>query len=214
MSAARAEIFEQLRAAVGGVAAPPPPPAPRTARRGEAAELSARLGEYRAKVTVLKRAEAVRSAVAAILARQAAKRVAVPVGLPSEWRPAGVDLHEDRPQLSHGELADLDAALTGSRLAIARTGTIVLDTGPEQGRRALSLLPDLHVCVIRAETIVLDVEDAFAALAGSTAPITFVSGPSATSDIELDRVEGVHGPRRLEVVVIRGDPHSQREEPR
>ena len=102
------------------------------------------------------------------------------------------------------ELDALDAVLTGSALAIADTGTIVLDSGPESGRRALTLVPDHHVCVVRAETIV-----PVRARRGRRArrrrargrPITLVSGPSATSDIELDRVEGVHGPRRLDVIV-------------
>jgi hypothetical protein len=109
-------------------------------------------------------------------------------------------------QLCHGnaELDTLDAVLTGSALAIADTGTIVLDSGAESGRRALTLVPDHHVCVVRAETIVPSVPDAVAALAPAARegrPITLVSGPSATSDIELERVEGVRGPRRLHVVV-------------
>ena len=102
-------------------------------------------------------------------------------------------------------LDEVDVVLTGCALAIAETGTIVLDGGPRSGRRAISLVPDYHVCVVEADAIVASVPDAVAALAEAARegrPITLVSGPSATSDIELDRVEGVHGPRTLDVFVV------------
>jgi L-lactate dehydrogenase complex protein LldG len=102
--------------------------------------------------------------------------------------------------------ADLDepglSVLTGCAVAIAETGTIVLDGGERSGRRALTLVPDLHVCLVQRTQIVATVPEAIRALEGARGPFTFVSGPSATSDIELDRVEGVHGPRRLEVLLV------------
>jgi L-lactate dehydrogenase complex protein LldG len=110
----------------------------------------------------------------------------------------------DEPPLTLEQLEHCDGVLTGCALAIALTGTIVLDAGAAQGRRALSLVPDLLICVVRAEQIVGSVPQAFDRLGGAIRqgrPVTFISGPSATSDIELERVEGVHGPRRLEVVL-------------
>jgi L-lactate dehydrogenase complex protein LldG len=132
-------------------------------------------------------------------ARHGAHRFAVPPDLPSAWRPRELALVRD-VGLTARELDACDGALTGCALAIAETGTIVLDGGPLQGRRALTLVPDLHVCVVFEETIVGTVPEAFDLITVER-PVTFVSGPSATSDIELSRVAGVHGPRRLEVVL-------------
>jgi len=128
-----------------------------------------------------------------------AHRFAVPPDLPAGWRPRELALVRDRP-LTGAQLDALDGSLTGSALAIAETGTIVLDGGPAQGRRALTLIPDLHLCVVFADAIVGTVPEAFDRISVDR-PVTFVSGPSATSDIELTRVRGVHGPRRLEVVI-------------
>jgi L-lactate dehydrogenase complex protein LldG len=121
------------------------------------------------------------------------------------WAPDGVELVADDPPLGAGDLDAVDGVLSGCALAIAETGTIVLDGAGASGRRALTLVPDLHLCVVRADQVVPAVPDAVAALepaAHDGRPITFVSGPSATADIELNRVQGVHGPRTLDVFVV------------
>ena len=124
----------------------------------------------------------------------------MPPGLPAAWRPAGA-VEDDGLTLE--KLDELDGVVTGCTVAIAETGTLVLAAGPAEGRRALTLVPDLHVCVVRAEQVVETVAEAFDGLRGSERrPLTFVSGPSATSDIELERVEGVHGPRSLVVLIV------------
>ena len=120
---------------------------------------------------------------------------------------AGVELVADDPPLAPRDLDALDGVLTGCAAAIAQTGTIVLDGAGESGRRAITLVPDLHLCVVRAAQVVPAVPDAIAAVAPAVAdgrPVTFVSGPSATADIELIRVQGVHGPRTLDVFLVEG----------
>jgi L-lactate dehydrogenase complex protein LldG len=160
-----------------------------------------RVSDYRATVHRAT-ATGLSVAIAAVLVAHAATRIAVPGGIPDAWLAgSSAELVPDEPVLSHADLDRLDGVVTGCAVAIAETGTIVLDAGPDQGRRALSLLPDLHLCVVQVDQVVGSVPEAIARL-DPTRPQTWISGPSATSDIELQRVEGVHGPRRLEVIVV------------
>jgi L-lactate dehydrogenase complex protein LldG len=202
MSTAKEDILARVRTALGP--SPVAPEIPREYRQagtlphdGIVDLFCERVAEYQATVHRIDAAD-VAAAVYAILA--GAERVGAPAGFPD----LGLKVIAD-DTLTTGELDTLDAVVTGSALAIADTGTIVLDSGPASGRRALTLIPDHHVCIVDAATIVPSVPDAVAQLAGAAAegrPITLISGPSATSDIELDRVEGVHGPRMLDVVVL------------
>jgi L-lactate dehydrogenase complex protein LldG len=191
VSDAKADILARVRGALG-----PSPAVPDVAREYRAAGAVAadvelfceRVAEYRATVH-----RVARDGLDAKLRELASGRTGVPPGFAFDGI---VDA-----DLDVAELDALDTVVTGCALAIAETGTIVLDGGERSGRRALTLVPDHHVCVVLASDVVATVPDAIAALDGSR-PLTFVSGPSATSDIELDRVEGVHGPRRLDVVVV------------
>jgi L-lactate utilization protein LutC len=201
---AREEILRKVRTALADVE---PDPVPVASPRGaEAADLVAhfaeRVADYRATV-VRCAVDEVGTAVAAAL--PPGTRVVVPPGLPDELRDQLADVRVADVRVDDGlsalELDDADAVVTCCRIAVAETGTIVLDHEPDQGRRALTLVPDRHVCVVRADQVVADVPDAVARLDPGR-PLTWISGPSATSDIELDRVEGVHGPRVLHVIVV------------
>jgi L-lactate dehydrogenase complex protein LldG len=166
------------------------------------AELMDRLRDYKATVERVS-AAALPAAIAAACARYGVQRLVAPADLPDAWLPARVTLLRDDPPLTPVELDGSDGVLTGCACVIAQTGTIIMDGGALQGRRVVSLLPDRHLCVVRAEQVVGLVPEAIAQLAShATRPITFISGPSATSDIELARVEGVHGPRTLHVFLV------------
>lgn len=163
-----------------------------------------RVADYKAEVVRIPPAE-LADAVAVACERYGIRRLVAPGDVPPEWVAglAGLDvvLDGDPVMLTTAELDDVDGVLTGAAVGVAETGTIILDTGAHQGRRALSLVPDVLVCVISADQVVDDVPAAVALL-NPERPLTWISGPSATSDIELDRVEGVHGPRALHVIVL------------
>jgi L-lactate dehydrogenase complex protein LldG len=213
MTSGREAILLHIRAALEDVSTRttgPEPAIPRGYRQVDNAprdEIIARfverVGEYRASVAETT-VEELPQAIAAALAGRGVRQLVVPAGVPEDWLPDGIVVLRDEPPLSNEALDGGDGVLSTCALGIAQTGTIVLDAGPGQGRRALTLIPDYHLCVVRAEQIVGIVPEAIAALAPrSGQPLTFISGPSATSDIELNRVEGVHGPRTLEVLVVR-----------
>jgi L-lactate dehydrogenase complex protein LldG len=168
-----------------------------------------RVADY--KVSLRRVGEQELPAAIAACAARGVHRLVVPADLPASWLPADLELLRDEPALSNEQLDTSDGVLSGCALGIAQTGTIVLDGGARQGRRVLTLLPDYHLCVIFEDQIVDLVPEAITRLADAVRqhqqPITFVSGPSATSDIELNRVEGVHGPRTLDVLVVRAAAH-------
>jgi L-lactate dehydrogenase complex protein LldG len=207
MTSAKAEILERVAAA----GRPERPSVQRRYRRIGELDADARtklfarrVADYRADVRLVAPGD-VAGAIASACLERRARRTGIPTGIPAEWRPDSLDLVEDRG-LTPRELDTLDGVITGCTVAIAETGTIVLAGGSAEGRRALSLVPDLHICVIRSEQIVELVPEAIGILGDLVAkerrPLTFISGPSATSDIELSRVEGVHGPRTLVALIV------------
>ena len=226
---AREDVLNRVRAALGGPGtgttaagkvgtAPAAEEVPRSYRAtgdhaaGSAAvldQLVDRLVDYRAHVRQVT-AHELPATVAGILAE--AGSVVVPTGLDEAWLGAAggdVVVHRDARDapLSAHDLDAIGAVLTAARVACSETGTIVLDGGPDQGRRAISLVPDVHVCVVRADQVVETIPEAVRILAAHPErPQTWISGPSATSDIELNRVEGVHGPRTLHVLIVSPTP--------
>lgn len=201
MSDARAEVLGRIRAALGpdvlaAVQVPRDYDREPLSGNGDVERFAAMVADYRAQVHRVGASE-VAATIGALIGTGTA---VIPADLPPDWV-TGVHTVVDDPPVGLDVLDTVDAVVTGCALGIAATGTIVLDAGVAQGRRALTLVPDHHVCVIRADQIVDTVPQAFSALDPSR-PLTFISGPSATSDIELQRVEGVHGPRTLDVVIV------------
>lgn len=212
---ARDEILRRVREAVGDVIQPDPAldvpvrweygratPMPDILERFVAMTL-----DYQALVRIVPAAD-VAGAVVELLANAGATSVVLPSGLDAGWRAAiesaGISIHDDEPPVPQRDLDGIDAVVTAAAVAIAETGTIVLDHAADQGRRALTLVPDIHLVVVRADQVVSDVPEAVGRLAPAVSdgnPLTWISGPSATSDIELTRVEGVHGPRNLLVIL-------------
>ncbi|MFG2551080.1 lactate utilization protein C [Streptomyces sp. NPDC048581] len=166
--------------------------------------LAENLADYRAIVHRCT-ADDLPATIAGMLAARGAKTVAVPPGLDPGWLAASdAERIPDRAEGTAHQLDQVDSVVTACAVAVAETGTIVLDGGPDQGRRRITLVPDHHICVVRVpEQVVSSVPQALERL-DPARPLTWISGPSATSDIELDRVEGVHGPRTLEVVLVGG----------
>ncbi|MFG2913884.1 lactate utilization protein C [Kitasatospora sp. NPDC048298] len=213
-SGSRELVLGRIRAALGDSAAVAEQPLPRDYLTAHVPTddpaalldlLHRNLADYRALVHRCPEDELPRR-IAGLLVERGSRTAVVPAGLPPAWLTAaeaeGIELLPDDGTLTAARLDAVDSVVTGCALAVAETGTIVLDAGPGQGRRLLSLVPDHHVCVVRApEQVVASVPLALPRL-DPVRPQTWISGPSATSDIELDRVEGVHGPRTLEVLLV------------
>lgn len=174
--------------------------------RGRVAQFAHRVEEYKAWVGQCA-VHDVASIITQRMKYHGFRTMVVPHDLVHSWRPTGVELVEDN-QLTSAQIAASDGVISTCALGIAQTGTIVLDGGIGQGRRMVTLLPDYHCCVVPVSLIVGTVPESFGrlehAIRERRAPMTFISGPSATSDIELNRVEGVHGPRTLEVIIVHG----------
>lgn len=215
---AREEILDRIRSATADVTQPDPElDVPITWEYGRPlgtadvlADFVEKVEDYQATVVRVPAAE-VPDALTTGLRALEVTSVVLPPGVPSSWaraaEAAGVRLYADEPPLDRVTLNGIDAVITAAAVGMADSGTIALDHGDDQGRRALSLLPDAHLCVVRADQVVSDVPEGIARLAPSIRarrPITWLSGGSATSDIELSRVEGVHGPRRLYVILAEG----------
>jgi L-lactate dehydrogenase complex protein LldG len=196
---AREEILGRVRAAIGRQPSNDIPREYRTTTRDGLESFLERLAHYDARAIHTTESE-LAATIATTLAQRQARDVIAPDGVPGGWLTT-VNPIKDTPPLDNDALDGSDGVVTACALAIAQTGTIVLDGSPGMGRRALTLLPDYLLCVVRAEQIVPSVPEALARLT-PTSPLTFISGPSATVDIEMVRVKGVHGPRTLDVILV------------
>jgi L-lactate dehydrogenase complex protein LldG len=212
-SAARAEILRRIRKANGGTAE-----ADRANQQWSAIErgyrrattrsrdevlelLEDRLRDYDAHVERVAEHDAA-AAVAKMLARRGLSRIVVPQGIDQAWLPEGFGFVVEEG-FSATELDGFDGVMTGAMLAIAETGSVVLQNVAGQGRRAVTLVPDYHLCLVRVGDVVETVPEAVERLRANPAlPTTFFSGPSATADIEMTRIKGVHGPRFLDVILL------------
>ncbi|MGW6203790.1 LutC/YkgG family protein [Streptomyces sp. NPDC055089] len=206
MTTARETVLGRVRDALA-LAPAADTPIPRAYRTGRTLPdeerlslFTDRLVDYKAQVHPCT-ADRTAEVVAEVLRERGAGRIGVPAGLDPQWLTAyDGEVQQDSADIPAPRLDSLDGVVTASAVSCAETGTIFLDGSPGQGRRALSLVPDLHVCVVDLSTVEVGVPEAVARLVPER-PTTLISGPSATSDIELERVEGVHGPRTLAVVI-------------
>ena len=212
----RAKILEKIRHSLGGAAQSPAEIAgeyaaiPRTyaqssvLSRHDLLELFVdRLLEYDAGVYRIA-SDAIAETIAEVLTRRGKHSAAIPGGLPAAWLPQGFGFPVAN-LFSAQQVDRVEGILTACTVAIAETGSIVLQNADGQGPRVLSLVPDYHLCVVFADQVVATVPEAFTRLAAtSTLPTTFISGPSATADIEMTRIKGVHGPRFVDVVIVDG----------
>ncbi|WEV77541.1 LUD domain-containing protein [Janibacter cremeus] len=230
MSSAKQEILDRIRGATADItteakgvpaptgtaspgATPPEGIGPETTPPGTAPEaaildrFAEAVADYEARVLRVHESN-LPDTIAQVLRDVDCRSVIVPDGIDAEWTGSlgtAPEVVRDTPSLAAADLDRVDAVLTASAVGIAATGTIVLDHRADQGRRALTLVPDTHVCVVRTDQVVADVPDAVSRLRPDprdARPLTWISGPSATSDIELERVEGVHGPRTLVVLLV------------